>query len=306
MRSLSWLDAPWRRARRVLGLNARNLLYVQTLNERRNFPLADDKVRTKELFSRAGVPAPRTLAILSTQIEVARARVMLEQAGSFVIKPARGRRGGGVVVITGCGAGTFVTAGGSQVTWDDLRRQMADILFGVHSTGRRDRVLVESRVLAHPELAALAGTGLPDVRVILLRGEPVMAMMRVPTRASSGRANLHQGAAGVALRMSDGLATRCLLKGRPAASHPDTGRPLTGFHVPMWTEVIDVARRAAACLPLPYLGVDVVIAREEGALAMEANLRPGLEIQNVNRRGLRARLTVLERRSVRAGGEEAR
>jgi len=277
----------------VLGLNARNLLYVHGLNPRRHFPLADDKVLTKDALRSAGVPTPETLVVLSNLAEVSHARARLEEAGEFVVKPARGRQGSGIVVVAGREGERFRRLGGAAISWEDLRRAMGDILFGVHSFGRSDRVLVERRVRAHPALGGLAAFGLPDVRVILLRCAPAMAMMRVPTRASGGRANLHQGAAGVALRLGDGWAFRSVLRGREVVAHPDNGAPLEGFPIPLWEGVLDVARRAARALPLPYLGVDVVLDADAGPVVMEVNVRPGLEIQNINGRGLRRRLQRL-------------
>ena len=292
--------SPWMRARRVMGINARNLLYVHHYNARRHFPLADDKVLTKEALKAADVPVPETLAVLSNLLEVSHARSLLEEAGEFVIKPARGRQGGGILIIAGHAGGNFLRSGGTAVPWEDLRRAMGDILFGVHSVGQADRVLVERRIRPHPGLGGLAELGLPDIRVILLHGKPAMSMMRVPTRESGGRANLHQGAVGVGLRLSDGKAFRAILRREPVEIHPDNGAPLTGFCLPLWRETLDVARRAARALPLPYLGVDVVLAVETGPLIMEVNVRPGLEIQNVNGRGLRRRL---ERLAGRNGGE---
>ncbi len=279
--------APWTRARRILGINARNLLYVHRLNPRRHFPLADDKVRTKSALQAAGVPVPETLAIFSNLLEVSAAQAALREAEEFVIKPASGRQGGGIVIVAGHDGTHFRRAGGAALPWEDLRRAMGDILFGVHSVGQADRVLVERRIRPHAGLGYLAAMGLPDIRVILLHGIPVMSMMRIPTAASSGRANLHQGALGVAIRLADGEAFRAVLRRRPIDRHPDNGAPLTGFKVPLWDEILDVARRAARALPLPYLGADVVLAADAGPLIMEVNVRPGLEIQNVNGRGLR-------------------
>ena len=295
MRSLI-LKSPWMRARRILGINARNLLYVHRLNQRRHFPLADDKVRTKAALLAAGVPVPETLAVYTNLMEVSAAHEALRAAGEFVIKPASGRQGGGIVIVTTHDGTDFRRAGGAVLPWEDLRRAMGDILFGVHSVGQADRVLVERRIHAHPGLADLAAAGLPDIRVILLHGLPVMSMMRVPTLASRGRANLHQGALGVAIRLSDGESFRAVLRREPVDRHPDSGTALTGYNVPLWDQVLEIARQAAAALPLPYVGVDVVLAAEAGPLIMEVNVRPGLEIQNVNGRGLRRPLERISRR----------
>jgi len=285
-----WLVSPWRRARRVLGLNARNLLYVQALNARKDFPLADNKLETKLTLARSGVRIPRTLAVLTSLAEVSRARELLIHAGQFALKPARGRQGGGIVIIAGHDGKQFLKVGGGGLTWTAIQRVMGDILHGAHSAGRPDVVLVEQRVIAHPSLGPLADFGLPDVRVILLESRPMMCMLRVPTRASGGRSNLHQGALGVALRESDGMAIRCVRRGEPLDAHPDSGAPMTGFRMPFWEPILDLAQRAGRCLPLGYLGADIVLDAELGPLVMEMNARPGLEIQNVNGLGLRRRL----------------
>ncbi len=291
MRRPRWI-APWRRARQVLGINARNLLYVHGLNPRRYFPLADDKVRTKGVLEAAGVPTPPTLAVLATLAEVSAARSLFERLGEFVLKPARGRQGRGILVVTGREGQSFLTAGGPSLDWERLRRAMGDILFAVHSFGSADTVLVERRIRPHPAILDLAASGLPDVRVIVLRGDPAMAMLRLATRESGGRANLHQGALGVALRLADGLAFRCAVRGRDVPRHPDVGVPTTGFRMPFWDAILSAARQAAKAIPLPYLGVDVTLDETMGPVVMEVNARPGLEIQNVNGRGLRR---VLER-----------
>jgi len=268
---------------------------VHGLNPRRHFPVADDKVRTKRTLHAAGVPTPETFAVLTSLLDVSRARETLERKGEFVVKPASGRQGGGIIVVLGRDGDSFRTADGKLIGWEQLRRSMGDILFGVHSVGQSDSVLIERRVRAHPDLGDLAAMGLPDIRVILLNRVPVMAMMRVATRASGGRANLHQGALGVALRLSDGYGYRCVCRRKRVDAHPDNGAPVTGFHVPLWEQVLEVAGRAAACIPLPYLGVDIILDADSGPLVMEVNARPGLEIQNVNGRGLRRRLERLMR-----------
>ena len=50
----------------------------------------------------------------------------------------------------------------------------------------------------------IAVGGTPDVRIILYRCVPVMAMVRLPTRESRGRANLHQGAVAAGIHLGSG------------------------------------------------------------------------------------------------------
>lgn len=115
-------------------------------------------------------------------------------------------------------------------------------------------------------------------------------MLRLPTNASEGRANLHQGALGVAVDLDSGKVTRALFKGEEVSEHPDTGRALTGVQVPYWEEILDAASSCSEATGLGYPGVDLVIDEELGPLVMEVNARPGLQVQNVTGVGLAERL----------------
>lgn len=277
-----------RRRRRVVGINRRNLTLVYPHNRRRDYPLADDKLLAKARFAEAGVPVPETLATCRGLFEVPATVDGLVGRGGFVVKPANGSGGGGIVVVVGwdAAAGGWRAAGGRLVTPVAMARHLADVVFGVHSNQLEDRAFVERRVSPHPFYGGLWADGLCDVRVVTLRARPVMAMIRVPTAASRGRANLHQGGLGIAVDLSTGLTTRAVHRGRPVTVHPESGAPLTGLQAPAWQGVLEVARRAAAAVPLGYLGVDVVVDAEAGPLVLEINARPGLEIQNVAGRGL--------------------
>lgn len=282
------------RARRVLSINQRNLSYVYPSNPRRHFPLADDKLKTKQLMAGAGVPVPRTYRTYAYFYQLRELERELGEYPEFVIKPAMGRAGGGILVVTGRDGPLWRTAGGGRHSAADLRKQLADIIFGVYSFDLQDTAVVEERIRQHPEMAALAPAGLADVRVVLYRDRPVMAMTRLPTEGSAGRANLHQGAVGVGIDLETGQTVCAVSARRPVERHPDSGRALVGCTIPHWPGVMDLARRAAAALPLKYLGVDVAIS-EDGPVLLEVNVRPGLEIQNANRCGLRPPLEAVWR-----------
>ena len=61
--------------------------------------------------------------------------------------------------------------------------------------------------------------------------------------------------------------------------HPDTGRPVGGIQVPYWEKILLIAASAFDMAGLGYLGVDVVIDREQGPPLLELNAQPGLDIQ---------------------------
>lgn len=280
------MKADFRMLSRVLGINRRNLEMIYPHNPRSGFPSVDDKVRTKALLTGAGVPVPRTIAVVSGFLQARRIVERLRGEQTFVVKPARGRGGGGVLILERMDAG-WRTPSGRAVGEDELLQHFGDILFGVYSFGRADdAALVEQRVVPHPFFRAIYARGIPDIRIILLRERPVMSMLRIPTDASDGRANLHQGAIGVQVDLAAGRTGMGSLRGSPTGTHPDSGAPLAGLAIPFWDRIVAHAVAAARAVPLKYVGVDLVIDEQEGPLMLEVNARPGLQIQVINRTGL--------------------
>jgi alpha-L-glutamate ligase-like protein len=278
----------------VLGLNRRNHAYLFAYNPRDRYRVVDDKRETKAALAAHGVPAPALHAVSDAPWQ---ARALVEQLadiGEFVLKPARGAGGAGIVVVVGRRDGRFLKASGAVLAARDLEAHACDVIAGAYSPGGRgDVLLVEQRLVPDPVLGALAYRGVPDVRVIVFRGVPLLAMLRVPTRRSDGRANLHLGGIGVGIDLADGRTTYGV-RGRVAIDvHPDLGVRLDGVVVPAWDDVLSLAGRAADAIGLGFVGVDVVIDGRRGPLVLELNARPGLTIQLANRRGLRPLLDAV-------------
>jgi alpha-L-glutamate ligase-like protein len=289
----------------IMGMNARNLRMLAEFNPRRLYPRVDDKLITKRICETAGIPVPETLAVIERFGDVSRFEFPAA-LDRFVIKPARGAAGRGVMVVTGRTASGFATAAGEELDRGEMRYHLAAILSGLYSLGGRpDRAVIEQLVAPHPAFEKLAVGGTPDLRVVVHRGEPVMAMLRLPTRASRGRANLHQGAVGAGVDVAGGVTLGGVCRDRTVDRHPDTGEPIVGFRVPAWAEVLEVAATLGRALELGYCGVDVVLDARRGPLVLEANARPGLGIQTANRQGLAARLAELGRTRSPAAGLEA-
>ncbi len=271
----------------IVGINRRNVDLVYAHNPRRYFPEADDKLLTKDLFERANVPAPTTIAVCRTLSAVVPTVNMLLERDQFVVKPAQASGGEGILVVgERVSSGVWRQAGGRVLHADELVHHMAEAVFGAFSGRLEDACFVEERVHPHAVFAALWPDGLCDLRIITLRGTPVFAMVRVPTRQSAGRANLHQGGLGLAIDLDTGRTVRAVHMKKAVDHHPESRAPLTDIELPAWSAVLDVATRAARALHLGYLGVDVVVDVTRGPLVLEVNARPGLEIQNVHGRGL--------------------
>lgn len=292
-----WLWPSELRRLGVLGINRRNARYVLQHNPRAFYPRVDDKLITKELCQARGICVPQTYAVLEHNGDVRRFEDLVQDRQEFVIKPAKGAEGRGIVVVVEHHQGQFTTSGGQKPTASDLRYHLSTILSGLYSLGGQpDRAIIEQRILRHAVFTDLAVDGTPDIRIILYRGVPVMAMVRLPTRASRGRANLHQGAVAAGIDLESGQTLGGVCKGRTVTTHPDTGRPIAGFQIPNWETLLSGAMNLADALGLGYLGVDFVLDANLGPVVLEANARPGLAIQVANRQGLVSRLEFLDSR----------
>ena len=285
---MNWLTLPHRlRARGVLGMNARNAGVIAGLNPRALYPVVDDKLTMFELCRRVGIPTPDVYAVFERHGDLRHLDATLAARPDCVLKPARGSSGRGVILLTGPAAGGYRRHNGSVVPVADLRGHLADVLSGLYSLGGRpDRAMVQERLTTHPAFERISYRGTPDVRVLVYRGVPALAMLRLPTLESGGRANLHQGGVGVGIDLATGRTTRAVWRDRPVTRHPDTGEGLTDREVPDWPAVLSLSRTVARATGLGYVGVDLVPAEGRGPMVLEANARPGLAIQIANGVGL--------------------
>ena len=282
--------------REALGLNRRNQDLLLRVNPPRLIALVDHKLQTKVELARRGLPVPDTFGCYARQRELSALTRELERHRDFALKPARGAGGEGVLVIAGQRDGRLVKPSGATLGLGDLVAHAADIIAGAFSLSQaRDEALLEYRLSPEPVLATYSPGGIPDIRVLVYRGIPLMAMLRLPTRVSDGRANLHVGGLGVGLDLRSGRAVHAIWHDRPAAVHPDTGQPLSAIAVPFWTDILGLAARSYDAIPLGYFGIDIVIDERLGPVILELNARPGLAIQLATRRGLRPVLAAIER-----------
>ncbi len=279
----------------VLGINRRNIDFIRRYNPRRLYPLVDDKLRTKELAIGAGLPVPELFAVLSTQHDIRDLPALLGDRDQFVFKPAHGSGGNGVLVIKGRRGDTFYKSSGAPVNREELSHHLSNVLSGLYSlAGQRDKVMIEYCVQTAKALVPMSYQGVPDIRLIVFQGYPVMAMVRLPTRLSDGRANLHQGAVGVGVDLSTGTTLAGVLHNRCVDEHPDTGLRLSGMILPAWDQILQMAAKGYEITGLGYLGIDIVIDRNLGPLILELNARPGLSVQIANETGLWRRLRLVE------------
>lgn len=279
----------------VLGINRRNSAFTLKYNQRRLYPLVDDKVLCKQRLQEHGLAVPDLIAVIRYNSQVSRLEDLLGDYREFVIKPAHGSGGNGILVITDRRRDYFVDSDGKPVQKADLAHYLTNVTGGLYSLGGQpDVAMIETLVHFDPHFANLTYHGVPDIRVIVFKGYPVMAMTRLPTRLSHGKANLHQGAIGAGIELASGMTFGGVSGNHLVTAHPDTGSQIEGFEVPHWDRILHMAAQCYDAVGLGYLGVDIVLDRDLGPLILELNARPGLNIQLANRRGLRCRLDAVE------------
>lgn len=275
----------------VLGMNCRNYDVISPNNKRCFYPLVDDKVQTKILANKIGINTPGLIGTLEFQHEVKNILDVVKEYKEFVVKPAHGSGGKGVLVIKNYDGEIFTTASGRKITYNELYQHVSNILSGLYSLGGKyDVALIEELVHFSNIFKDYSYQGIPDVRIIVYKGFPAMAMMRLATKASEGRANLHQGAVGVGLDIKTGQTLGAVMRDRPITKHPDTGADLLGLKVPFWREHLVIGSKAYEMTNLGYLGADIVLDAERGPMMLELNARPGLAIQIANGKGLQLNL----------------
>lgn len=281
----------------IVGMNRRNLHYIHTYNDRTLYPAVDDKHRTKLLAREAGIATAPLIGLVRRPYEVRRMRDWLPAHG-FVIKPAKGSGGKGILVIREVGERGYRRSNGQWMSCAELQRHVHNTLAGLFSlAGSPDVAIVEELVRSDDVFADYSVGGVPDIRIIVFKGYPVMAMLRLATHASDGKANLHQGAVGVGIDIGSGRALGGVQFDRPIAKHPDTGRLLHALAIPGWPALLELAARCHDMIGLGYLGADIVLDRTHGPLLLELNARPGLTIQVANRQGLEHRLALIEQQA---------
>src|SRR3989442_9058417 len=184
-------------SRELLGLNRRNQDLLARYNPRALFQVVDHKLKTKAALRALGLPVVETLAVYPLQRDIAGFAAQAQAWEEFVIKPAQGAGGEGVVIITGRREAAFVTLDGRSLRARDLESHLSDILSGVFSLNQRyDEALVERRERGVPNLPRGSFFRTPGLPVLLFLGVPFMVKPRPAAPGSPGAAEPPFGGGG--------------------------------------------------------------------------------------------------------------
>lgn len=278
----------------ILGINARNLLYTRPYNPKKAVKLADDKIRTKQFLSARGVPVPKLYAIVRENNEVDKFDFNA-LPNSFVVKPNQGFGGEGIIPIVDREGEYYITASNRKLTKEDLKDHIKDILDGRYSISNvSDYAFFEQFIIPDEKLGKFSCGGLPDIRVVVHNLIPVMAMLRLPTKESEGKANLHMGAVGVGIDISKGETTFCTCRNKIIETLPDNMGDVRGIKIPYWDEILEISSKVQLVTNLGYLAADICIDKNSGPVLLEINARAGLAVQIANLAPLRKRLERIE------------
>lgn len=280
----------------ILGLNARAQLYSYLYNPAKGKGIADSKIATHKVLDKEKIANPEIYAKFRNPSQIGKFN-WESLPDAFALKPSKGLGGEGIIVVKkrAKDKNGWITTQRERVTIGDLKLHASDILEGAYSMDSSpDVAFIQEYVGRHKAFRKYAYRGTPDIRIIVFNKVPVMAMLRLPTKESGGRANLHQGAIGVGIDIATGITTKAIWHGKQIKFKPGTNKKLHGIKIPLWTQVLETAVAAQTASGLGYLGVDVVLHPEKGPQVLEINAEPGLTIQLANMAGLRKRLDRVE------------
>lgn len=284
----------FKKSRKILGMNARNLQFIRPCNLRRARRIADNKLVSKRILEKNNIPVPKLISTISNLEELENFNWNSLPA-SFALKPNRGFGGEGIIVVYGkkkdCDD-SWIKFDGSVLTIKDMKSHIRNILDGSFSlSDTPDSAFFEERLQLLKVFKPYVFKGIPDIRVIVYNKVPVMAMLRIPTKESGGRANLQQGAIGIGIDLASGITTTAVFRKSKIIEHlPETRLALSGIKIPCWNDILKLAVKAQEVSGLGFLGADVAIDKEKGPVFLELNARPGLSIQIANLDGLKGRL----------------
>ena len=283
-------------------MNARNHNYLH-FNSRRGRHISDSKLETKKILLKNNLPSPELIKTLTNYNDIENFN-WENLPNNFVLKPSSGFGGEGILVIRKKShfAGEWELMDGRKINIGDLKFHAQEIFSGRYSLHNApDKAFIEERIKIMKVFGKYVQQGTPDIRVIVFNQIPVMAMLRLPTKESSGKANLHQGAVGVGIDLATGVTIDGVHHGQPVRYIPGTKRKVNGLKVPQWNQILLIAVKVQQAIPsLGYAGIDFVISKDKGPLILELNARPGLAIQICNKAGLQKRLERVERLEIRS------
>jgi len=299
----------------ILGMNARNILFISKYNRSSGKRIANHKLLTKSRLQKKKLAIPKLYRVFRKKEEIDKFDFIKKLPESFVIKPDNSLGGEGIIVIRKRGkyAGEWITTTGEKKTVADFKLLIREIIEGRFSMKNRpDIAFVEERIRVPKVFKKISWGGTPDIGVIVFNRVPVMAFLRLPTKESGGRANMFQGALACGIDIATGITTHAIKGTKSITFFPGTRRKLVGVKIPEWKKVLRLAVKCQMAVPkLGFMRVDIVLQPSKKSSkkksssrrknkkklypkVLELNNQVGLKIQVANQAGLRKRMERVE------------
>ncbi len=216
----------------ILGINARNLLYIKKFNPKKSIRLADNKLKTKEFLKQRWIPVPETFAVINNRKELFEFDRKSLPEEEFVVKPNKWSKWQWIKIVKLI-ENDYIDRENIVLNftkkfsiwrffnfidkfsniydfwyennklkfkiWNDIYdysyflTTLVDILDGKYSLSEWwDKILVEEKLEPGENFQRFCRYWLADIRVIVFNLIPVAAMIRVPTQWSWWKANIAQ------------------------------------------------------------------------------------------------------------------
>ena len=207
--------------------------------------------------------------------------------GDLFVKPRSGSGGHRMERWDFIGNGRYRNARGEVMTRADLMEKLS-------RQSLKDDFLVQPRLANHPALDDISNGALATVRVLTCRNERGRAeATNAAFRMAIGNSvvdNFHQGGLATAVNLETGVIGIASDIGiRPDVgwrdTHPVSGARFAGRTLPHWQQVLALAVKAHEAFPQRVVvGWDVAMLAD-GAMIIEGNGKPDLDIHQRAERG---------------------
>ena len=175
----------------------------------------------------------------------------------------------------------------------------------LHSQLRGQGMVVEERMVQHPDMARLNPHCINSVRVSTYTDCDDVHILFATARSGAGDGpvdNFTSGGMSAAVDWHTGVicADGIDQDYRRIQCHPLTGTALKGFQIPNWDKALDVVRRAARkAYTLPqcrWIGWDLAFLANGEVALLEGNWKQGSLSQNTHDTGVRLQLKELSKK----------
>jgi len=252
------------------------------LRDRSKVVRINDKLTFSAFFGRQGLSTVPVVAAYRAGIKVGNVGDgTLPEGGDLFVKLIEGRGGEGAELWLAQSHGCYRSSRGEECSIEDLVARVRDL-------SKKGDILIQPRLVNHPDIVDLTPGALSTVRLLTIlneQGEPeaVNAAFRMAISKTSPVDNFHAGGIASAVDIATGtlgFATGLGLGGDFSwhEKHPLTGAPIKGRRLPHWDQAVALAIAAHRLIaPRVMVGWDIGFL-PEGPCLVEGNVGPDADI----------------------------